>query len=175
MSSWRVTISSNPDVVITPSSQEIQTISISHSNQQAYSSASFDYHDFSKSSYVNCTIGTEVTIEINDVLMFEGFIASRELQYAGDCIILKLICVSNTFMLQRYFTDANKTYTDKKTGYIVKDLLTTYTSMVHDSISTNDGVTVASIVFDAVTLASAFEQLSELDGYMYYVGSERLD
>ncbi len=171
--SWRIVIKSNPDQTLVASSKQVQNIVVSNSGQQSYGSASFDYFDFTKSAYKNHTIGTEVDIEINGVLVFEGFIASKRTTFLGDCIMITFNCVSHTYKLERYFTDANKTYTSKTTGYIVKDLLTTYTDLTHDDISSTDGVSVSSIVFDEVTLATAFAQLSELDGYRYYVGSKR--
>ncbi|GAH48476.1 unnamed protein product, partial [marine sediment metagenome] len=109
-----------------------------------------------------------------DDLEFEGFISTLVKNFVGG-ITMSIQCTGTTFELERYFTGENKTYTEEKTGAIVKDLLAMYAGGQFDltHFSSTDGVTLQSIVFNAETLNTCFKRLTEFDGFNYYVGRKR--
>lgn len=171
MTAYSIAISSSPLITIVPSTQETENIQITNSKDNMYQSASFDYFDHVGTKYSAITIGTEVTISIQGVIEFEGFISSFMREYLGSTIKSSISCIGDNFELERFITDEDKTYTSQKTGYIAKDLLQTYTTLDDSNISSTDGVTVASIVFDAQTIGKCFQRLIQLDGFNYLVGS----
>lgn len=157
-------------VHFTETSTEIEDIQISNSKQSSIQSASFTIYDKNSTYYSVVGLGDSVQIKINNDYEFDGFISSYTIRREG-IYILNIDCTGSTFELSRYNTDIGKTYTSQKTGYIAKDLIDTYgNGMSSENISADDGVTVASIVFDGETLMTCFQRLIAFDGYSFYVG-----
>jgi len=173
MTTWKITVKGTISFDIVPSDKTTEKIDITSSIQQKFQTASFDYTDKNKNRYSFLVVGNYIDIYIDNEIVFEGFISQTQKSYVGGAIKMAVNCIGNTFEVERYLTDANKTYTNKKSGYIVKDLLDTYapSTITHTSVSSTDGATITSIVFNEITLGSAFQRLAELDGYRYYIGN----
>jgi hypothetical protein len=177
MTAYTITI--NPravtEVNITPETRRLDgSLQITGSKQQAYQTASFVYHDIDKTDYTNITIGDTIEIEVNNILEFEGFISNIRKHFTGG-IKLEITCAGNTFELERYLTTENVSYTGETTAAIAISLCDTYSYRILDTsnIDSTDGVTVQSITFNAETLNTCLQRLTELDGYSYYVGLAR--
>jgi hypothetical protein len=183
MTSYNVTV--NPrganevifsdDTTLLADKRGIEKIKISDSKQQSFQSASFVLIDVDKTFYDSISIGSIVEIEINDVLQFEVFVSHVKKSYAGS-IVLELQCVGNTFELERFRTAENVTYTGEKTAAIVIQLMDVYGYGIFDTsnINSTDGVTVQTITFNAESLNTCLQRLTQLDGYDYYVGQGRV-
>jgi len=154
--------------------KQIENLVISNSKQQSYQNATFRLIDKSKVFYNDISVGSIVEIEINGDLEFTGFISNVKKSFVGG-VILNIQCTGDTFDLERYLTPVDTTYTAEKTAAIAYDLCQTYGMGKFDTlnINTSDGVTIQSIVFNAETLNSCFQRLTQLDGFNYYVGRSR--
>ena len=162
------------EIRMTEDSQDIEDIKISNSKQSSIQNASFKIYDRNGTYSSDIAISYDVEITINDIVEFEGFISALSTKYEG-MYVFDVQCTGNTFDLERFVTGAATTYTDKKTGYIAKNLIDTY-GMGFDSsnVSSTDGVTINSIVFNSETLNSCYKKLIQYDGYDSYVGGRRL-
>jgi len=177
MTSFEILINprSPTEVRSIPDDKRIEDIKINNSKQQSYQNATFQLIDEDKTFYNDVSIGSAIEIEVNDVLEFTGFISNIAKNFVGG-ITLNIQCTGDTFDLERYLTAVNKTYTGEKSAAIAHNLCTSYGQGKLDisNINTNDGVTIQSIVFNAETLNTCFQRLSQLDGFNYYIGRARV-
>ena len=177
MTTYQVTFNprESSQLVIIGPDQKVEDLIISNSKQQSYQNATLKLTDIDKDLYSSITIGSEIEIEIDETLEFEGFVSRKNKMFAG-AMILDIQCTGRTFDLERYTTAASVTYTGDKTGLIARTLLETYTSVGdfdYTNISSTDGVTIQTITFESESLNACFQRLTEFDGFNYYVGSKR--
>ena len=66
----------------------------------------------------------------------------------------------------------NKTYTDQKTGDIVKDIISTYCPGITVT-NVSDGVTVDSVIFDYMYPSDCIKQLAKLSLYSWYIDYDK--
>jgi len=70
---------------------------------------------------------------------------------------------------------ARKAYANQTLEYIVEDLLDTYvdSSYGFDTTNVQTGPTIESITFDHISIRKAFEKISKLTGYIWFVDYEK--
>lgn len=120
--------------------------------------------------------GKEIIFKDGARFLFGGFISKvTPVEIGrGDLFVYRVEATDYTYILIN--KSAQKTYASQTLEYIAEDLLTTYVDSGY-SLTTGGidvGPTIDTVSFNHVSLRKAFEKLSKITGYEWWIGYDKV-
>ena len=146
----------------------VSLIEISNSNQDYFQSGRVVLYNSPSSQ----SIGDDVSIYINNLPQFNGYVVRRESNIDRGRLVEDYQLIGRNFDLWRYGTDADAVYSGM-TAFIVSSLIHDYaTGISSGGITSTDGIELSEeIDLSYKSVGDAIIELTKLDGYRFYVSS----
>ncbi len=119
--------------------------------------------------------GSEIVFIDGSRILFAGYITRITPTETGKGALFNYTVEASDYSFILNNKSARRAYTNQTLGYIVADLMSTYVdaSYGYDITNVETGPVISSILFDHISVRKAFEKLSKLTGYVWYVDYEK--
>jgi len=170
MTEYDVVFQSGSSEVRYTEDSNISLIEITNSDQEYYQHGSVQLYNVPSTQ----NIGDTCHVLIDDSLEFNGYIQNRQQTIDKGVKFWQYQLVGKTYDLWRYYTTADKTYTNKTTAFIASSLVGEFaTGITAPDVDVTDGSTITGdIVFDYETVGDALIRLTQTDSYKFYVNND---
>jgi len=154
----------------------VEFININNSDQSYYQTADLSLFNIGSANEGNLDINTPIRVWINDSLEFDGYVNRIQKSLMGKKRF-NLQCVGRTYDLWRFITSSNESFSNKYTSFIVSSLISDYCSGNSTYVAPPNiglsGVVIDTVTFDSMTIGDCIARMSQIDGYTFYVDTNK--